>query len=139
MKRESGQTTDEILVREIARLAPPFCGWGAKRAAKTLLTETRFETLVLKMPAERAHELALLTLSKLGRMQVSSDVSVHPTLRAVVGAGTLNLNPALVDLVITENSTNECAVTITAAAKEGLIKQQTAAGAIQRVIAALLE
>ena len=57
----------------------------------------------------------------------------------MIGAGSMNLNPAVVDLAITANSPLECSVDITAAAKEGRVRQQTAAKAIQRVTEALLK
>jgi hypothetical protein len=139
MRRGSEQTTDQILVRELARLAPPLGGWAVRLAAKSLSTETQSETFVLKIPLEQAQRLAHLTLTKLGRIEVSNNASVASVLRAVIGAGSLNLNPAVVDLVITGTGGAECSVAITAAAKEGRVKQQTASKAIQRVTEALLE
>jgi hypothetical protein len=57
----------------------------------------------------------------------------------VVGSGILNMNPAIVWLEILAGDSTRCEVTVTAAAKEGLIKQHAAAKAGQRVVAALKE
>jgi hypothetical protein len=138
MKKSDDLTTDRVLVRRIAKLAPFFSRWSVRLAAKSLATETHSETLVLKLSADRVYEFAQLVLSELGRTQVEDSISVPRSLRAVIGAGTLNLNPAVVDLVIAASGVNECPVTITAAAKEGLVKQQTAVKAIRRVTERLL-
>jgi hypothetical protein len=62
-----------------------------------------------------------------------SDDSPYPLLKAAVGSGFLNMNPAVVLLEILEASSDACEITITAAAKEGLIKQNTAEKVIQRI------
>ena len=44
------------------------------------------------------------------------------------------MNPAVVFFEILEGDTSGCEVTVTGAAKEGLIKQQTAQKAVQNVV-----
>lgn len=133
---------EEILARELAKLGSFGGGslaglggsFGAKFAAKFLPTETKSEKLAIKATPERAIQLGFSALTRLGRLQGGeSDGSPYPLLKAVMGSGFLNMNPAVVFLEILEGSSDTCEVTITSAAKEGLIKQHTAEKAIQRI------
>jgi hypothetical protein len=110
---------------------------GAQFAAKFLPTETYTEKLALKIAPERALKLGFSVLAKLGELQSAESKPSYPLLKAVIGSGFLKMNPAVVYLEILEGDSTGCEVTITAAAKEGLIKQQTAAKAVQRVVSAL--
>ncbi len=51
----------------------------------------------------------------------------------------MNLNPAVVSLTILAAESAGCEITVTAKAKEGLIDQQTAEKAAERVASALRE
>jgi len=141
---------DDILARELAKLGGlggAFGGGslaglggsiGAKFAARYLPTETRTVKIALNATPEEAIQLGFFVLTKLGKLLGEGyDGSPYPLLRAVVGSGYLNMNPAVVYLEILEGSSDTCEVTITAAAKEGLIKQRTADKAIQRVASEL--
>jgi hypothetical protein len=110
---------------------------GAQLAAKFLPTETYTEKLTFKIAPEKALKLGYSVLAKVGELQAETDTPPYPFLKAVIGSGFLGLNPAVVYLEILEGDSTGCEVTITAAAKEGLIKQHTAAKAAQRVIPAL--
>jgi hypothetical protein len=68
MRNDRTKTTDQLLVDELARLAPPFGGWAVKFAAKSLPTEKQSESLLLKMSAETVYEHACLVLKALGRL-----------------------------------------------------------------------
>jgi hypothetical protein len=133
------KTTDEILVDEIARLSPILGRWAVKRAARSLPTETRSETMTLTQSAEVVRERAHVALSKLGRLIIDDETGRAGQLAAVIGAGSMKLNRAVVNLRITGTNSAECSVEIEASAKEGLIKQHTAADAIIQVREALLE
>lgn len=137
---------DDILARELAKLGAlggRLGGWsfaglggshGAKFAASFLPAETKSEKLALRATPERAIQLGFSALTRLGTLQLEeSDGSPYPMLKAVVGSGFLNMNPAVVFLEILEGPSDTCEITITAAAKEGLIKQHTAEKAVQRV------
>jgi hypothetical protein len=135
---------DDILTGEIGKLGRKLPGLtglgasiGAQFAARFLPTETFTEKLVLKLTPEQALKLAFSMLAKLGKMQIEHNEPPYPFLKAVIGSGFLNLNPAIVYLEILKRDAAGCEITITAAAKEGLIKQRTAAKAVQRVISAL--
>ncbi len=108
---------------------------GARLTAQFLPTETRIERIGLPMPPERALRLGHAVLSKLGSLQPeAAEAAPYPMLKAVVKSGFLNMNPAIVYFEILDGDDQRCEVTLTAAAKEGLIKQQSAAKAIARVL-----
>jgi hypothetical protein len=144
---------DDILVRELGKVGGFLLGrspvgkvvgfggsFGARFAAKFLPTETYSEKLALKISPELALKHGFSVLTKLGKLQTDSDYKPpHPSLKAVVGSGFMNLNPAVVCLEIQEANSTGCVLTISAAAKEGLIKQHTAAKAVQRVVSTLRE
>lgn len=135
--KERDKATAKILARELARLSPHLGGFGVRLVAKFLPTESHSETLILKGSAEEALERARSLLGKLGRIQPNDGAPSRTALRAVIGAGSLNLNPSVVDLEITAITPAECSAVITAAAKEGAVKQQTAAKAVRKVSEAL--
>jgi len=129
---------NDILARELAKLGGLGGGlggsMGAKLAAGFLPTETKSRKITVKATPERAVQLGFSALTKFGQLQAeNSDESSYPLLKAVVGAGFLNMNPAVVVFEILGASVDGCEITITAAAKEGLIKQHTAEKAIQRI------
>ena len=139
---------DDILARELAKVATlggalpgaaaSGAALGAKLAAKVLPTETHTEKLALKITPEKALKLCFSVLTKLGKLQTEMDSErPYPMLKAVVGSGFLNMNPAIVYLEILEGDSKGCELTITAAAKEGLIKQHTASKAVERVVSGL--
>lgn len=135
---------DAILAREIGKIGkgPGLGGLGssigARFAARFLPTETFVETLPLKVAPDRALKLGFLALTKIGKLQTDENSTpAYPSLKAVVGSGYFNLNPAIVYLEILNGDATSCEVAITAAAKEGLIKQQTAGKAARRVVSEL--
>jgi hypothetical protein len=150
---------DDLLVREIAKLgerggalggslsgslagkAGALGGRiGAGFAAKYLPTESYSEKLVLKIAPETVLKLGFSLLTKLGELQAAdSENSPYPTLKAIIGSGFLNMNPAIVYIEILAGDATSCELVITAAAKEGLIKQRTAFKAVQRLISGLRE
>jgi len=124
-------------VGNIAGLGGSF---GATFAAKFLPTEIIMEKLPLKIPPERALKFGFSVLTKLGALQSDDENKPpYPLLKAVVKSGFLNMNPAVVYFEILDGDPTACEVTITAAAKEGLIKQHTAENAVRRVVTMLKE
>jgi hypothetical protein len=113
---------------------------GVRIVAKFLPTETFSQQLPLDISADKALKLGFFVLSKLGEMQKKDMEDVpYPFLKVVVRAGFLNMNPAIVYFEILQGDATSCTVTITGAAKEGLIKQKTAEKAVQKVTAQLRE
>ena len=103
---------------------------GARLTARLLPTRHHEETL--ELPGATP-ELAWDVLAHLGRAVDRSPEEDGVRVRGVVGAGALNMNPAVVDIAVAPGGR----VTIHAAAKEGLIPQRTARGAVRRVIDSL--
>jgi hypothetical protein len=113
---------------------------GARFVNKFLPTETYAETLALKIKPEEALKLGFSVLSKLGKLETNDDIKPpYPMLKAVVGVGFLDMNPAIVRLKILAGDSGECELRITAAAKDGLIKRDTASTAVKRVVSELRE
>jgi len=142
-------TDDDILARELGKigerggtisgLLPKVVGIGASQGARftasLLPTETYTEKLPLRIGAEKALKLSFSVLTKLGTMQTETSTDApYPLLKAVVKAGFLNMNPAIVYLEILQGDAGSCEITVTAAAKEGLIKQHTSEKAVHRVV-----
>ena len=113
---------------------------GARFVNKFLPTEAYAETLALKIAPEEALKLGFSVLSKLGKLESNDDIKPpHPILKAVVGAGFLDMNPAIVRLEALDGDSGECELRISATAKEGLVKQDTASTAVKRVVSELRE
>jgi hypothetical protein len=110
---------------------------GAQFAAKLLPTESYSQKLALNISQERALKLGYSVLTKLGQLQTDDNKPPYPLLKAIIQSGFLNMNPTVVYLEILDGDSQRCEVTITGAAKEGLIKQQTAEKAVRRVASAL--
>ncbi len=149
-------SSDDILSKELAKLGSwsgrlgSLLGGGDADAgekvtslsvqltARFLATERYTEKFACAHPADKVLKYGYSVLSKLGAMQNPPDAALpYPFLSAVIGSGFRNLNPALVYFEILESGDSSCVVTITGAAKEGLIKQHTAEKAVKRVITEL--
>ena len=108
---------------------------GAKIGAKLMKDTSHEKTVELDEPADAALRRVVQALDQAGEIHPSETDA--PGARAVVGAGALNMNPAVVDATIEPLGENRTRVNLRAAAKEGLIKQKTAEKAIEQVAAAL--
>ena len=136
---EVSNTDDDLLVREIGRVAGSFGSFGARLVAKRLTTKTCTEKLALQITPQRASTLGRTVLSNLGKLQAGINETLSSSLKAVIGSGHMNLNPAVVSLTILAVESAWCEIIVTAKAKEGLIDQQTAEKAAERVASALKE
>lgn len=92
------------------------------RRLRADIVETTME-LRLSLPA--ATELVARALDALGTRTAA--------LQAVMGAGTMNLNPAVVTVTLSEHDGRAIAV-VRGAAKEGLIRQRAGEKAARRVV-----
>jgi len=111
-------------------------GAGAAWAARRLPSRGAQATVEVSMNPHAALTMAFRVLSSVGQIVPDEVTPDEPVLRAVVGAGTLGLNPAVIELSVEAISEEEAKITVRATAKEGLIKQHTAEKALQRVLAA---
>ena len=122
------------------KLSGTAASLGVQAVAKFLPTETFSKQLPLNVPADKALSLGFFVLSKLGELQKKgTEDAPYPFLKAVVKAGFFNMNPSVVYFEILQGNSLSCTVTVTGAAKEGLIKQKTAEKAVQRVMTRLRE
>jgi hypothetical protein len=123
----------KILARELGRLG----GFGARWVAR-FLPSVSFETRLeieqsLSATVKNVEEM----LTNIGRRLPELESDPHAgVFSAVIGSGRLNLNPTIVCIRL-RSWGSRTAVSIRAVAKEGLIKQHSAQGAVERVAAAL--
>jgi hypothetical protein len=141
---------EEILVDRLGRLAwrsgrligGPLSASGGRlgaRLAARLLSEDVHETeLVLALPPAQTRALARWVLTSLGdpvdETRLADD---KHELRAVVGSGALNLNPAVVTLRLDATTAASTTIRVRGVAKEGLIRQQAGRKAAERVARSL--
>lgn len=118
----------EILIAGLQALGGQVtrgAGQGAARAARRMRADI-FETAVeLRMPLPTATDLIVRTLDELGTRTAD--------LQAVLGAGAMNLNPAVVTVRLSESAGGVIA-TVRGVAKEGLIRQRAGEKAARRVV-----
>jgi hypothetical protein len=134
---------DEILARELGKvggIAGPGGSAGASIAAKFLPTETFRATLRIERDAREVLESAFRVLAGMGQITDEfSEPSSPPGISAIVGSGFLKMNPALIHVQVASAGEHASSVSITAAGKEGLIKQGTAEKAVGRFTNGLLK
>jgi len=110
--------------------------FGARWAASKLKTFEHRETFIDDKPINKSIEYSMLLLSDMGEILNPPDDFSEPVLAAVVGSGSLNLNPTIVIMQFSIINENRTEIHITASAKEGLIKQKSSEKAVKRIIAA---
>lgn len=111
---------------------------GTQFAERFLPTERYSEKLTVSLPPEKALKRGYSALAKIGAIEEQAgEHAPYPFLRAVVRSGFLAMNPAVVYFEILDGDGSRSEITVTGAAKEGLIKQQTAQKAVQNVIGEL--
>ena len=106
-------------------------GLGARLTVKRLRTDRFTRAFEAPSSAEAVTSWVVAALDTLGRPLVG------PELRAVIGAGFRNLNPALVEVHVEPLDPHRTRVTVIGVAKEGLVGQRTAGQAAGRVLDAL--
>jgi len=136
---------DEALAREIGKLGDRVgvamglvghVGIGAEVVARFLPTE-RFQAEVTA-DGDATTILARVRdiLASHGRLATNAEagVSQYPKLSGVIGSGHFNLNPTIVHVEIIAVNGARTTLLITAAAKEGLLKQRSAEKAVRRFL-----
>ena len=113
---------------------------GARLAARLLPENVHEIVLVLPLPRDEALALAQWILASLGEPVDETRLSdAKYELRAVVGSGALNLNPAVVTLQLVASTPASTTIRVRGVAKEGLIPQRAGRKAAERVSACLRE
>jgi hypothetical protein len=111
---------------------------GARIAARVLPKDVHEVELFLPLPPDQALALAQWVLSSLGEPVDQTRVADDKhELRAVVGSGVLNLNPAVVTLQLVATTSASTTIRVRGVAKEGLIPQRAGRKAVERVTACL--
>ena len=128
-------TLEQALEAELVRLGRRGGmdrGLGAKLTARRLRTDRFSATIEAAAPVEAVTSWVVAALGILGR-----PLGDGPPLRAVVGAGVRNLNPAIVEVEVGAVGERRTRVVVRGVAKESLLSQRTAAKAVGRVLDAL--
>ena len=129
---------NEILVREIGKLAGFFGGFGARAAARRLPVEQYEIKIEVPLAAGEVRIRTSQVLRSLGVLVDDFALETEPdTLSAVVGSGHMNLNPTIVHVQFVGASDNSSQLAIKGIAKEGIVKQDSARKAVERIIALL--
>jgi hypothetical protein len=131
-----GRADDDILVQEIGKLAGLFGGFGARAAAKRLPTEEYQALIELDGALSPVREKALQILRREGRILDQKNAE-HDSLSAVVGSGHLNLNPTIIHVKLSATSAERTQLSLRGVAKEGLLKQDSARRAVEKITALL--
>jgi len=137
--------TEDLLTKEIAKIGAiggfvggGFAGaiggaTGSFSAAKKLSTEVIEKEIRLSLTPEETLRKALQVVSKLGRVQPVEFKSKVPIISGLIGSGFMNMNPCVINVELIGAEAEQTLVRISGAAKEGLIKQNTAAKAVNKV------
>ena len=141
---------EEILVNRLGRVGwrsgriggglPGASGGrlGARLAARLLPEDVHEIELVLALPPAEALALAGWVLSSLGEPVDETRLTEYKhELRALIKAGVLNLNPAIVTLQLDVTTSASTTIRVRGVAKEGLIRQRAGRMAAERVAARL--
>jgi len=102
-------------------------------ASRYLPTEVFTADIAVRGDSQTVLPKIVNVLSRLGTIQEDSQGSRFPHIAALIGSGFLNMNPCLILCEVISEAAGQCTVRLSAGAKEGLIKQQTAKKAVGRV------
>ena len=114
---------DEILARELGRLG----GIGAKLVARLLATNVGERQVTILARQDQVHAAI--------RQTFGASIEDEPSegmIRVHVGAGKMNLNPALITFALASGLENHTTVRVRGAAKEGWVKQRAGEQAADR-------
>ena len=100
---------------------------GAKMAFKYMPTET-FKREIISLSDIHTTLCGIMTaITKIAELIKDDEYdSPYPCLSYIIRSGFLNMNPAVVHLEVIDVDKEGCRILVSAAAKEGLIKQKTA-------------
>jgi hypothetical protein len=131
--RPDGSDEDALLRHALAGYGP-----GAAAAGRHLRKNVAEVKLTMPLPPDQAAARARQVITGLGALVQPGTADDAGAIRVVgiIGAGALNMNPAVVTVVISPEG-QASAVVVRGAAREGLIKQRAGDGAARRVATAL--
>jgi hypothetical protein len=118
-KSHEQQEQDDILAREIGKLGGFLSGWIVRR----LPNDEGEATQTITAPPVEVMSVLRALLGEQGEPQETPLPNQSFVVRAVVGSGSLNLNPTLVTVQVSPVAHDRSRVVVHGVAKEGLIKQ----------------
>jgi hypothetical protein len=139
---------DDLLAKELGKVGYLAGKWrggkakaigaslGARFAATFLPTESYQELVNVSADVELVFTKLCSFLLAKGRIASDNEAgtSQFPKISAVIGSGFLSMNPTIVHIEVIDIEKNSCVLLVTGAAKEGLIKQQSAQKAVIQVL-----
>ena len=126
------ETESEVLSRAIGQLG----GIGARWMAGLMPVNAAEQILTVEIPAASVREVILGLLGT--TLLPSPDSSTVTPVRALVGSGRLDLNPALLTITVVPVSASTTQISVRGAAKEGLVKQRGGEQALGRFMSAFV-
>ena len=125
---------ERVLVRELGKLAGFFGGFGARFAARRLPVEESEASIAVADGSTDVRTSLAGILRGIGAItnEFAAETPMD-SISAIVGSGHMNLNPTIVHVRIVESSDATTLLFFLAIAKEGLMKQQSAQRAIERI------
>jgi hypothetical protein len=128
------QSEEKVLTREIGKLAGFFGGFGARFMAKRLPVEECEASIIVAANVDDVRASVYEALNSAGRLtDAFASQATGDRLSAIVGSGYMNLNPTIVHVGLTESSQASTRISVRAIAKEGVVKQHSAAKAVERI------
>ncbi len=108
---------------------------GALFSARFLPTEQYQQEIKLSLDAATVLSKILSFFETEGRIANDSEAgtSQYPKISGILGSGFFKKNPTLVQAEVVNFTNDSCTLLISGAAKEGLIKQQSAQKAVTRI------
>lgn len=133
---------DDILAGALSRQAagdlPGQSGVGAGAVARRLRKNVYETELTLASSLRDSCARVAGLLASIGHvLEQTGPADRRAVVRGVVGAGAMNLNPAVLTITMTGAGDSRTVVHIRGAAKEGLIKQRAGEKAARRLAALL--
>jgi hypothetical protein len=130
-----GVTAEEsqLLVEGMGAVFGGAIRTGAVAAVKRMRVNL-FETdVTLRLPLAKAVARVKSLLEEAGSLIDEGPADNGHRLRGMMGAGSMNMNPTVVTVTLSETGPSATAARIRAVAKEGLIKQRAGQKAAERV------
>lgn len=113
--------------------------WGAAFAGRRLRKDVGETEITLAAPLDEVFVRVVSLIEAMGRLVAQAGpTDGSAVVRGIVGAGAMNLNPAVVTVTMAAAGESGTRVHLRGAAKEGLIKQRAGQKAVERLAARLI-
>jgi hypothetical protein len=113
--------------------------WGAAFAGRRLRKNVRETEITLAAPPDEVFVQVVSLIGAMGRVLAQAGpADGRSVVRGIVGAGAMNLNPAVVTVTMVPAGDSGTSVHLRGVAKEGLIKQRAGQKAVERLATRLM-